>query len=61
MKGEVEEKIRRLQEERVMAELTSESSSRKRRSKVNEFLLPEKRKKPVTVTDILDLPSTTAL
>jgi len=31
----------------------SESSSRKRRTKVNEFLLPEKRKKPVTVVDIL--------
>ena len=30
-----------------------ESTSRKRRVKMSEFQLPEKRKKPVTVTDIL--------
>lgn len=49
MKQEAEEKLRRLQEDKIMADLTSESASRKRKSKPPEFQLPEKRKKPVTV------------
>lgn len=68
----LKDKIRRLHEDKVIAELNkgmcisrpllilcdafsptliSENGSRKRK-KACEFLLPEKRKKPVTVTDI---------
>jgi breast cancer metastasis-suppressor 1-like protein len=48
MMDSLQEKIRRLHEEKVVAELTKENGSRKRK-KASEFLLPEKRKKPVTV------------
>lgn len=50
MISDVEERIRRLQEDAVIARLTAvESSSRKRKSRGCEFNLLEKRKKPVTV------------
>jgi breast cancer metastasis-suppressor 1-like protein len=44
----IQEKIRRLHEETIVAELTKENGSRKRKRN-SEFLLPDKRKKPVTV------------
>ena len=47
----IQEKIRRLHEEKTVAEITKENGSRKRK-KNSEFLLPDKRKKPVTVNDI---------
>jgi hypothetical protein len=47
----IQEKIRRLHEETIVAELTKENGSRKRKRN-SEFLLPDKRKKPVTVNDI---------
>lgn len=68
MIAEVKDKIARLEEEAIMFQLTcgmpvgvspvlinctAESSGRKRKMKVDEFQFPEKRKKPISVTDIL--------
>lgn len=50
MIAEVKDKISRLKEEAIMFQLAQESSGRKRKSKANEFQLPEKRKKPICVT-----------
>ncbi|CAI8020562.1 Breast cancer metastasis-suppressor 1-like protein-A [Geodia barretti] len=51
MVATIQEKIRRLHEEKIVAEFTKENGSRKRKRN-SEFLLPDKRKKPVTVNDI---------
>lgn len=48
--SEIEENIQRLKEEEVLADMTAESNHRKRKLKPSEFLLLEKRKKPVVVT-----------
>ena len=85
MISDIEERIRRLQEDAIVSKLTTgrgrviillcyfgnrlpdafviihagtiiinvESGSRKRKSRGSEFILLEKRKKPVTVNDIL--------
>ena len=88
MISELEERIKRVQEDAIVSKLTSgmtlygacvsvhimlallastalctaflraESNSRKRKCRGSEFILLEKRKKPVTVNDILSLPDT---
>ena len=68
MKDEIKDKTRLLKEERTLSQMErgdnnfisrdinfyQNFSGKKRKTKTSsEFLLPEKRKKPVTVTDIL--------
>lgn len=50
MVAEVQDKIAQLKEESVVFQLTQERSGRKRKTKVNNFQLPEKRKRPACVT-----------
>jgi breast cancer metastasis-suppressor 1-like protein len=49
--SEIEDRIQRLEEEELLSEMASQSSQRKRKSRPSsEFILLEKRKKPVAVT-----------
>lgn len=68
MVNEIQDRVQKFEEEKIFSEIASgkilyrhcsaidyfvDNVSRKRKFKSNEFLLLEKRKKPVTVTDIL--------
>lgn len=50
MLAEIRDRMARLKDESTAFQLAPGSSGRKRKTKPNEFLLPEKRKKPLCVT-----------